>query len=185
MSRQVIRFWSLALCWVVLCTGCHPIQPFYFHEDGDLSHYLDVATTLETPDVETNSLPDAANTQAPLTVLNGDFEDYWDLTLEEAICATLHNSKVIRTIGTGFGGSLVQSAVGSFNGGPGVPTSLMQNPDFAQTVYEPAIQESDPNLGVEGALAAFDTQFAANLFWDRRDRPRNLSIDAGFFSSLD
>ena len=185
MSRQVIRFWSLALCWVVICTGCHPIQPFYFHEDGDLSHYLDVATTLETPDVETNSLPDAANTRAPLTVLNSDFEDYWDLTLEEAICATLHNSKVIRTIGTGFGGSLVQSAVGSFNGGPGVPTSLMQNPDFAQTVYEPAIQESDPNLGVEGALAAFDTQFAANLFWDRRDRPRNLSIDAGFFSSLD
>ena len=185
MSRQVNRFWLLVLCCILICAGCHPVQPFYFHEDGDLSHYLDVATEIQHADVDACSLPEAIDTLAPLTVLNSDFNDYWDLPLEDAICMALHNSKVIRTVGFGGGGSLVQSAVGSFNGSPGPPGNLLQNPDFAQTVYEPAIQETDPNLGVEGALAAFDAQFAANIFWDRRDRPRNLSINAGFFSSLD
>jgi len=163
------------------------MQPFYFHEDGDLSHYLGVANQIENPDVESCSLGEATNTRAPLTVLNRDFDSFWDLTLEEAICATMHNSKVIRTVGFGGGGSLIQSAVGSFNGAIGPPTNLLQNPDFAQTVYNPAIQESDPNLGVEGALSAFDAQFAANLFWDRRDRPRNLAINqnVGIFPSQD
>ncbi|MCH2130767.1 MAG: TolC family protein [Pirellulaceae bacterium] len=185
MIPRTLRFCLLALFSGLTSTGCHPIQPFYFHEDGDLSHFLDVAYDIENPDVDTCSLPDASETRAPLTVLNRDFDEFWDLTLEQAISTTLQNSKVIRTVGFGGGGSLIQSAVGSFNGAMGAPTNLLQNPDFVQTVYEPAIQETDPNVGVEGALAAFDAQFAANLFWDRRDRPRNLSRDAGFFSNLD
>ncbi len=42
----------LVLCGSLLATGCTPTQPFFFMEDGDLSHYVDVATQIEYPDVE-------------------------------------------------------------------------------------------------------------------------------------
>ena len=186
MSRQFVRFWSFALTAIMFLSGCHPTQPFYLFEDGDLSHYVDVATEIEHPDIQTTTLPEASQTNAPLTVLNPEFDDYWDLQLEDAVCMALHNSKVIRQIGAGFGGSLVQSAVGSFNGAMSRSGNLLAQPEFVQTIYEPAIQETDSNFGVEAALSAFDTQFAANLFWDRRDRPRNFrDIQNQFFTSFD
>ena len=186
MSRHVVSTWSLTLIFILCLSGCHPTQPFYLKEDGDLSHFLGVATDIDYPDVHTASLPEAAQSKAPLTVLNPEFDEYWDLRLEEAVCTALHNSKVVRPLRFGVGGSLVQSAIGSFNGAITAPDNLLRNPEFAQTVYEPAIQETDPNFGVEGALAAFDAQFAANFFWDRRDRPRNLRDPNNlFFTSFD
>ena len=35
---------------LIAATGCHPTQPFYFFEDGDLSHYVDKATQIDYPD---------------------------------------------------------------------------------------------------------------------------------------
>ena len=31
----------------LLLAGCHPQQPFYFNEKGDLSHYRGMATEIE------------------------------------------------------------------------------------------------------------------------------------------
>jgi len=59
---------------LVLFTGCHPTQPFYFSSDGDLSHYVDKATEIEYPDIHTEPLPDAAQSHAPLTVAHPDFK---------------------------------------------------------------------------------------------------------------
>ena len=56
MNRQYRKFWSLVLSAAMLAPGCAPQQPFYCREDGDLSHYLDVATEIEYPDVEEPSL---------------------------------------------------------------------------------------------------------------------------------
>ena len=53
MSRQSHTYVVLLLIALTALTGCHPTQPFYFGEDGDLSHYLDQATDLEYPDVDT------------------------------------------------------------------------------------------------------------------------------------
>ena len=58
MKRQI----QVSLVWLVagltLLTGCTPTQPFFLHEDGDLSHYLDsVQTTAAYPDVETADTP--------------------------------------------------------------------------------------------------------------------------------
>ena len=52
MNRQSRKYWSLALIASVLASGCAPQQPFYFREDGNLSHYLGVATDIEYPDTE-------------------------------------------------------------------------------------------------------------------------------------
>ena len=45
MSRKLQAHLSVLMCVLVFLTGCHPTQPFYFQEDGDLSHYLDCVST--------------------------------------------------------------------------------------------------------------------------------------------
>ena len=42
MSRLLVSGWAASLAFLV--AGCHPQQPAFFFEDGDLSHYVDVAT---------------------------------------------------------------------------------------------------------------------------------------------
>jgi hypothetical protein len=46
----------------------------------------------------------------------------------------------------------------------------------ATTIYDPALAESDPRFGVEGALAAFDAQFSTSVLWENNDRPQNSLI---------
>jgi outer membrane protein TolC len=137
MSRQLQTNVALLLIGLIALTGCHPTQPFYFHSDGDLSHYLDHATDIEYPDVYTASLPDAEHSFAPLTLTNPEFDEIWDLSLEECINIALQNSKVIRNLGgvTPFG--FADGLVGRTSGSP--------------TVYDPAIQETAPSGTATGA----------------------------------
>jgi outer membrane protein TolC len=182
MSRQLQTYVALLLIGMTAFTGCHPTQPFYFHSDGDLSHYLDKATDIEYPDVHTASLADATNSHAPLTITNPEFNEIWDLTLEETVTIALHNSKVIRNLGgvTPFG--FADALVGRTSGSP--------------TVYDSAIQETAPSGtatgaapvnrvtanqagGVESALADFDALFrvtgsqGGNAILNRSDRALN------------
>jgi outer membrane protein TolC len=183
MSRQVVPIWSLTMIAVVVFTGCHPTHPFYLYEDGDLSHFLDHATDIEHPDVHAEPLLEASQSKPPLTVLHPNFDNYWDLSLEEAVSLAMHNSKVVRSV-INPGTSLITSAVGSFGGALSSSDSILTNPNFVTTIYDPALQETDPNTGVEAALSAFDAQVAASLFVDQRDRPRNLD-SSSFFTNLD
>ena len=50
MNRQSRKYWSLVLIASMLAPGCAPQQPFYAREDGNLSHYLGVATEIDYPD---------------------------------------------------------------------------------------------------------------------------------------
>jgi outer membrane protein TolC len=175
MNRQAIRSGALFLSAVMLLCGCHPTQPFYFKEDGDLSHYLDQATWLEDPDVHPRTLDEVHHSDRPLSVANPDFHEIWDLTLEDAMSIAMQNSKVIRLIGR------AGATAAPFN--QFTPDSLSANPDFAATVYGPAITETDPNFGVEAALAEFDAQFSTSAFWETTDRPVNrLLISESVFT---
>ncbi len=145
---------------VLAASGCRPQQPFYFFEDGDLSHYIDRATEIEYPDAEVPSLEDATQAHAPLTVANANPEEYWDLSLQEAVRIGLANGKVFRVLNQ--------------------PDSLLTNPDFASSVYDPALAEANPRFGPEAALAAFDAQFTTSVFWEKNDTPQNSASIAGF-----
>jgi outer membrane protein TolC len=160
---------TLALLGAVM-VGCAPLQPHYLFSDGDLSHYKDVATEIEHPDVEWCSLSEVQDVPPPLSVLNYEQREKWNLRLEEAVHIALANAKTLRTIGAdsylASGGS----------GNVGSPT---------HTTYDPAIQESNPTLGVEGALAEFDAQLAASMLWERNFRPQNFASAANnIFSGL-
>ncbi|HRX79597.1 MAG TPA: TolC family protein, partial [Pirellulaceae bacterium] len=151
MTRQLRRTrylrtpLALILIGLTAFTGCHPTQPFYFHEDGDLSHYLDHATALEEPNYSQPHLEDVEYAEAPMTLSNPEFREMWDLQLEEVVSIAMQNSKVVRNLG----------GVTPF----GFADALVGRTASASTIYDTSIVESDANNGVEAALSAFDAQF--------------------------
>ncbi|MCA9185843.1 MAG: TolC family protein [Pirellulaceae bacterium] len=168
MSRQIKRTGTWFLIALTLLTGCQPIQPFYLNDDGDLSHYLDVATDIEHTEVYYETLEEVSMARAPLTVANPQFDSIWELSLEEAVQTALSNSKVIRTFGqVQQFGQIVASA----------PNRLTAAPDAATSVYDPALTETDPQRGggIEQALSNFDAQFNSSATWNATDRPQNFT----------
>ncbi len=78
----------------------------------------------------------------------------YDLTLAEAVQMAVRQSPVIRDLGGTF----------------------VNTPNFATTVYDPSLAHSNPAFGVEAALAAFDAQYDAALFWNKADVPNNVQV---------
>ena len=188
MNRQLRTATSLLLCGLTLCSGCTPIQPFHFKEDGDLSHYMDVATNIEYPDVNAQPIADVANAQAPLTVANAQEFKMWDLSLEEVVRLTLENSTVVRNLGGRIndGGQNISTTA---------PEALTAGGGNAITTYDPALSESGyggntgsqfSGRGVEAALSEFDAQLDSSLVWQKNDRPQNFGLAAApdFFNPL-
>ncbi len=66
MKRSIFRWAAYLQIGLVLFTGCHPTQPFFVAEDGDLSHYLETATQIEYPDLHVESLPEQPHAAMPL-----------------------------------------------------------------------------------------------------------------------
>lgn len=188
MNRQLRTATSLLLCGLTLCSGCTPIQPFYFKEDGDLSHYMDVATNIEYPDVNAQPIADVAYAQEPLTLANAQDFKMWDLSLEEVVRLTLENSTVVRNLGgrVSDGGQNISTTA---------PETLTAGGGNAITTYDPALSESGyggntgsqfSGRGVEAALSEFDAQLDSSLVWQKNDRPQNFGLAAApdFFNPL-
>lgn len=193
MSRQLRSTIALILCATVVCTGCHPTQPFYLNESPDLQHYLDHATSIETPDVETAHLAEVEQAQSPLTVSNPEFREFWDLKLEECVSMAMHNSKVIRNAASiqanfGFSDALVgrtaqlptvyDSAIVETNTGGGahpVQGGVRGGNGTSPFPSGPVTSLSRANgvPGVEDALSEFDAQFYAGMSYDKTDRAQN------------
>ncbi|TWT88965.1 Outer membrane efflux protein [Pseudobythopirellula maris] len=178
MERQNRAFWSIVLSAALLSTGCQPTQPFFFMEDGDLSHYMDVATTIDYPDVEEASLDEVSGAMAPLTLKSPTDYEMWDLTLEEATRITLCNSQVMRQLG----GTVVENA-------PETISRTLVSSVSVNTTYDPALVESATGTsfgspfsgsGVEAALSEFDAQLDSSVSWNRNDRPVNTGFLAAF-----
>ncbi|MDA7923863.1 TolC family protein [Mariniblastus sp.] len=77
-----------------------------------------------------------------------------EISLETAIREALTNSKVLRDLG----GRLVQA------------------PQTSRTIMDPAIRETDPLSGIEGALSEFDARWSNSLFFEKNDRGINSTI---------
>lgn len=171
MDRQFRDQLCVLLATIVAVTGCAPTQPFYFLEDGDLSHYVDVATQIEYPDVEEPSLAEVTGALPPLTLRNAEDYEVWDLSLEEATRITLTNSQVLRVLG-----ATVQENA------PETISRNLINSAAVTTTYDPALVESSTGTafgsqfngtGVEAALSAFDAQLDSSVSWNRGDTPQN------------
>jgi len=182
MKRQARQVLVSVTLLSMLVTGCAPSRPFYFFDDGNLSHYKGAATEIEYPDVETTMLADVSQALPPLTVANNEPREIWDLTLEDAMQNAMANSKVLRTLG-GVPVTSSNIQVASINN-----ARLLLGADSATTVYNPAIQDSSPSagsgglgIGTEAALSQFDAQFFSQLNATHTDRPINLRQDLQIF----
>ncbi len=182
MSRDTRNFWAIVLSGVMLVSGCAPSRTYYFFEDGDLSHYKGVATELEVPDVDGCTLDEVRYATTPITLENYEkftAEDFWDLSLEETVRIAMINSKVVRQV-------VVPRTTASVPIVGQSPENLLRGAgaagDGIATVYDPAIQETNPTggfggVGVEAALSAFDAQLSSNILWSRTERPNNRVVD--------
>ena len=169
MPRIARQLWVALTSVSLIAGGCAPRQPFYFFEDGDLSHYVGAIQKLEYPDSCEQPLDEASGTTEPLTLSNARFDQIWELSLEEAVRTSLENGKVLRNLGgrfQSFGGPRPQT------GEPAV--SLLTSPQATPSIYDPAIAETDPFRGVESALSLFDAQLSSSLTWERQNRPQNV-----------
>ncbi|MHC4180603.1 MAG: hypothetical protein ACYSWU_24150, partial [Planctomycetota bacterium] len=82
MSRHSLLLGISVSAALALLAGCHPQQPFYLGEDGDLSHYLGVATEIEYPDVEVDRLAEVDGSMRPFSLENSKPKEIWELSLE-------------------------------------------------------------------------------------------------------
>jgi outer membrane protein TolC len=140
---------------LVAMTGCVPTQPFYLHEDGDLSHYLTQATHVESPDLHTDLLQDVVQSKRPLSVLHPEFDNPWDLSLEECVAIALLNSKTIR------GGTAARLQNGQIFAGTQEGALVLNSVGRFVTAYDPSIVESNPGQQI-GGLSNFLTNQSAN-----------------------
>ncbi len=187
MNKNFVRLIAGLQIGTLLFTGCHPTQPFYLGDNGDLSHYLDRATEIEYPDVAIESLPEATQAYAPLSVDNHDYE-FMDITLEECIARALLNTKLVRAV------------PGSNQNTGDIATSILSTPSSQlSTALDPAITASSGNNqplvidsngnrtlargaaranqvgGVEDALSEFDAQYSSFMSYNQTDRARNIA----------
>ena len=200
MRRQLKSRIGMALVLLTAFTGCHPIQPKYLRETGDLSHYLDKVTDLEHPDVDTERLAEVDQAETPFTVSSPEFREIWELGLEECIHISMQNSKVIRN-------------AGSIQANFGFSDALIERTAQLPTAFDPALVETTPGQGsryggslrgggsstnffgsglqpngvgllnpvrstsvggVEDALAEFDAQFYSGFNFQNTNRPSNF-----------
>ncbi|MGB7325619.1 MAG: TolC family protein [Rubripirellula sp.] len=117
------------------------------------------STKIDYPDVDSPSSDSAAHTLAPRSVSDeGEGSEYYDLTLPEAIQTALTNSRVLKDLSG----------------------RIMTAPGSALSVYDPAIRQSHPTMGVAGALSAFDAQHSTGLFYTSNDRAiNNITLGGG------
>lgn len=140
-----------------LLVGCSTSEKkLSYVGDTDLQHYKDVVTSIDYPTVNQETPDEVSFTDEPRRIRNPRKDEVWNLGLEEALHTALCNNEIIRDNGQFLS--------------PG--NRLLSNPDFVQSVYDPALQDTSTLFGqngVEAALSEFDAQFTANMIYGRTE----------------
>lgn len=161
--RCLIAYLSLS----TLITGCRfPYTRSWSSPQSHLGEYRtiesDIALQTENPDTSLPTADCAANTPEPRTILTDLPEDddskYWDVTLQEAIHYGLTNSRVLNDLGG----------------------TILRTPDIIGSNLNPAIIQTDPRFGIEGALSAFDARLNVTNNLENNDQAlNNLFLSGG------
>jgi hypothetical protein len=158
MSSAEIDPIRARLVWILSLTGAIILGVAGCRTDGshtsvkpDAGDYRKTALEIDYPDVTPTRYDEVAGPMAPRTIAEHAQVQYRDISLEEAIRLGLRYSKVMIDLGG----------------------TVLRSPDTTRTTFDPAVQETDPQFGVEAALAAFDAQFNATLSAQRNDQQYN------------
>lgn len=155
-NRTRVRNWIVSGCIAVSCvSGCRPTERFRaWRDSSEVSYFQNFVTQIEYPDVHVPISPMAARSPMPLSIENPAELPTFELTLQQAIHASLQSSDVLRSLG----GQVVTAPTGQ------------------AAKFDVALTELNPQIGTQAALAAFDAQVTSQLFWAKNDRPQNNSF---------
>lgn len=159
--RKLGKRYGAWLAAASLVAGCAGRQPaVHYLGDGDMRYYRAQATEIDYPLVADQPPPELTGSSPPHTIRDREHWPVREFSLAEAVHTALMNSEIIRRNGE----FLV----------PG--NSLLGSPNFVNSVYDPAIQESGVlfgGRGVEAALAEFDATVASSLIFGQDERALN------------
>ena len=163
--------WACLIATAGLATGCMTSSEELKYAGGEreLSHYRDQDTRIEHPNVGQESPEAVQSSGEPRRIRHLNKDEIQDLPLQEALRTALMNAEVIRDSGQFLN--------------PG--NRLLSNPDFAPSIYDVAIQETNTLFGqggVAAALAEFDATFTANMTWGASEQPaesNSIGVNAG------
>ncbi len=136
--------------------GCRSSSEITFSDS--LVPYRSLVEQIEYSDVESDRDVWAREPAMPPppTARNLEEIEYEPISLDEAVQLALSHSEVIRSVGAR---AYVSQAT--------------------PTIYDPAILKTNPQIGPEAALAAFDAEFFTNLTVQRQERLINNQFFAG------
>lgn len=155
-NRTRVRNWIISGCIAVSCvSGCRPTERFRaWRDSSEVSYFQNFVTQIEYPDVNLPISPTTAQSPMPLSIENPAELPTFELTLQQAIHASLQSSDVLRSLG----GQVVTAPTGQ------------------AAKFDVALTDLNPQIGTQAALAAFDAQVTSQLFWAKNDRPQNNSF---------
>ena len=151
MSKVYISIAVLTVFTLLNAAGCG-IPQHRKQFDKEMLKYGDLLDS--TSAIQTELEMARGEEQVPIPNTFAAQKNVQELSLEAAIREALTNSKVLR----GLGGRLVQA------------------PQTSRTIMDPAIKETDPTTGIEGALSEFDARWSNSLFFEKNDRGINSVI---------
>lgn len=111
----------------------------------------------EVPDSDVASPSMDFDVAPPRTAVREIPDQFWDLSIEEALKIGLSQGLVLRNLGG----------------------RILVNPDGEPTVFEPALQESDPVFGELAALSQFDATVSSTMNFAKNDNVFNNTLAGG------
>ncbi len=152
LERRILLFFTLCLC----AAGCaaRTAKKILW---GD-------TIGLVSPFNENQSSPEEQQTidlsqellSEPLSLQNPE-KQAWFISPTEAVQIAVERSKILQDLGG----------------------SALRNVGSVSTIHDPSIQSTDPRIGIEAALAAFDAQFNSRTFVNKNDFPVNNRLLGG------
>ncbi len=165
--HRIMRISAISATCLCLLAGClETRKSLHYVGDAELDYYKSAATQIDYTEVCDPAADEALNSNQPHTLADRHRDQIWDLTLVEALHMAMSNNRIIRT-------DRQFSQAGS---------SLVSNPNFTSSVYDPAIQESGVlfgGRGVEAALSDFDANFSTTMLWGRNETVQNNAFFSG------
>jgi len=152
-----LLFATASLTTGCLSSGNEELQ-YLIGEARDLSYYKDQATQVEYPNVAQEQNEAVSGSQEPRRIRHPRKDEIQDISLEAVLRNALQNAEVIRDNASFLN--------------PG--NRLLSNPDFASSIYDVAIQESNTLFGqggVQAALSEFDATLTTNMTWGASEQP--------------
>ncbi|QDT31262.1 TolC family protein [Thalassoglobus polymorphus] len=153
LRRRARQFLVAPVALATLLSSCK-------HHDAvvtDSSAYLQAATAIETPELDSPVNEQAHLAVRPVSLSTQVPAEFREISLQEAVQISLANSKIFRDLG-------------------GI---VLQSPESTRSTMDTAILETDPRFGPQAALSAFDATFAASVFYEKNDRALNNEFFGG------